>query len=204
MPTVQSKDKMIRSFLAVPLPDSLKQRLAELQNDLRQKLRNVRWTRPEALHLTLRFLGDVTQEDLDKIRTSVLSVERTQKAFEVTAKGLAAFPDSRRPRVLWIGLEPAKPLTALHSACQAALTTAGIAPEERPFRPHLTLGRLKRQEPGLASLISTRENQAVGTFPVQQLVLYQSLLHRSGAEHIPLLTVDLPPAGTLDSGNMLT
>ena len=181
----------VRAFLAVPLPDLLKQEIVRLQQRLASDLAGIRPIRPRALHLTLHFFGDVTHEELEKIKVSMLSVKRIQKAFTVTATGVGGFPNLRRPRVLWIGLEPAAPLMALHRNCQHALHQAGLATERRPFKPHLTFGRLRQRGPDLTTLTANFGQQTFGRLPVEQLILYQSRLHSSGAEHLPLLTVDL-------------
>lgn len=180
-----------RAFLAVPLPAPLKEELVRFQNRLAADLSGWRRMRPEAMHLTLHFFGDVSQEELEKIKVSVLSVKRIQQAFTVTARGVGGFPSLRRPRVLWVGLEPAAPLMELHRNCQRALQDAGLATERRPFRPHLTFGRLRQGGPDLTTLSANFRQQTFGRLPVEQLILYQSRLHSSGAEHLPLLTVDL-------------
>lgn len=187
----------LRIFLAVPLEACLQQQLSVLQRRLGDALPGVRWARPETIHLTLRFFAGVTQEDLEKIKDSVLSVKRLQRVFKVEAKGLGVFPDPVRPRVLWLGLEPVTPLQELYRHCQTALTRAGLPPEPRPFRPHLTLGRWREAGPDLRRTLRGWTPQAFGPLEVRQLVVYQSHLHPDGARHDPLLRVDLPAtAGT--------
>ncbi|PLX85002.1 MAG: RNA 2',3'-cyclic phosphodiesterase [Desulfuromonas sp.] len=185
-------DKSVRAFLAVPLGGKLQDRLADLQRQLSRDLPGVRWTCPENLHLTLRFFGDVTHEDLEKIRVSMLSIEGCQRAFEVSATGLGSFPDPRRPRVLWVGLRPVAPLQGLYWRIQSALALAGIPKEPRPFSPHLTIGRLRQTGPDLSLKLTRAATQRYGGFPVDQLVLYESRLHPGGAEHIPLSRLKFP------------
>ena len=187
----------VRAFLAIPLPRQLQEAVRELQRNLGSKIQDVRWTRPESLHLTLFFFAGTTQENLEKVKVSVLSVKRCQRPFSVEVKGLGAFPNLHRPRVIWIGLEPMEHLRQLHGVCLRSLRAAGIATESRPYSPHLTIGRLRQQKPDLAALCKTMGQVPVGRLPIDRLVLFESRLHPEGAEHIPLLTVTLDD----DSGN---
>ncbi|MDT8441402.1 MAG: RNA 2',3'-cyclic phosphodiesterase [Desulfuromonadales bacterium] len=181
----------MRVFLAIPLTPHLQQEIAVLQRRLAGALPTIRWSRPQTLHLTLRFFGETPQEDLEKIRVSMLSIASCQPACQVRLQGLGAFPEPRRPRVLWTGLEPVAPLRQLYRHCETALQQAGIPPEPRPFRPHLTLGRWRQAGPDVRQLLAETTGQTFGTLSVRQLIVYRSLLHTTGAEHIPLFTAAL-------------
>jgi len=182
---------MVRAFLAVPLPPPLQRDIARLQKELAATLPGVRWARAETMHLTLRFFGDTGVDDLEKVRASMLSVKLRAAPFQVDLQGLGAFPDSRRPRVVWIGLTPATPLLRLHQICEEALGRAGMAAETRPFQPHLTIGRYRERGPDLTALLPNQAQRPVGSLAVTQLVLYESRLRPAGAQHIPLFTVPL-------------
>jgi 2'-5' RNA ligase len=182
---------MVRAFLAVPLPPPLQHAIALLQSELAAAVPGVRWTRPETIHLTLRFFGDTDVDDLEKVRASMLSVTLRAQPFEVDLLGLGAFPDRRRPRVVWIGLTPAEPLQILYRVCQAELGRVGIAAEPRAFMPHLTIGRFRERGSDLTALLTNEAQRQVGRLPVTQLVLYESRLQPGGARHIPLFTVPL-------------
>jgi len=175
----------LRAFLAVPLPAELQQTITRLQRELTPRVGELRWTRPETLHLTLRFFGQITEEQLEKVATSMLSVGVRQAPFTVRVRGLGAFPAPRRPRVLWLGLDPAQPLHGLYDTCQTQLAAAGIAAEPRPFSPHLTLGRYRQHAAGLDDLVATYADRDFGALPIEQLVLYESRLLKGGAQHIP-------------------
>lgn len=181
----------VRAFLAIPLPPALQDAIRALQKELGAQLPEVRWTRPENLHLTLHFFGEISQESLEKIKVSVLCVKGCQAPFSVAVGGLGAFPGPRRPRVIWLGLDPAEQLRQLHGNCAAVLRKAGIVTEPRPYMPHLTIGRLKQQQPDLSALCAASGKAVVGRLPVDRLVLYESRLQPGGAEHIPLMTVNL-------------
>lgn len=181
----------VRAFLAVPLPPGLKEAIGTLQKTLRTGIPEARWTHPENLHLTLHFFGETTQESLEKIRVSMLSVKGCQRPFTVDVIRLGAFPGPHRPRVIWLGLEPGEPLRQLHERCLSALHAGGVATEQRPYSPHLTIGRMRQQKPDLAEHCRSVARTAIGRLPVDRLILYESRLHPGGAEHIPLFTVNL-------------
>lgn len=190
----------VRAFLAIPLPQQLKDAVKTLQRNLRAQIPDARWVRPENLHLTLHFFGDVEQETLENIKVSVLSVKGCKRPFPVEVKGLGAFPNRNRPRILWLGLEPKDQLRQLHENCREQLQQAGLVTESRPYSPHLTIGRLRQWKPCLTDLNELSASiggELVGRFSVDRLILFESLLHSDGAEHIPLLTVNL------DEGNHL-
>ncbi len=183
--------QMTRSFLAIPLVNPLKKGIVTLQKELAGRTPDVRWVRPDNLHLTLRFFGDVTQEDLEKIKVSMLSVKCDLNAFTIAVKGLGAFPNLQRASVIWLGLEPAHLLKSLYQRCQTALGCQGIATEQRPFTPHLTIGRLRRKNCNLYRLAEAYQDRQFGLLPVKELILYESRLHRDRAEHRPIYTVEL-------------
>jgi 2'-5' RNA ligase len=183
--------RTVRAFLAIPLPTTLQNALASLQRHLSGALPGVRWSRPETIHLTLRFFGDSSADDLEKIRASMLSVTLSENLFQVDVAGLGAFPDRQRPRVVWLGLTPQEPLLSLYRACEQALGRNGMAAEARPFAPHLTIGRYRERGPDLSRLIDEHAGRIFGPLPVEQLVLFESRLHPGGAAHIPLFTAPL-------------
>lgn len=180
-----------RAFLAIPLTRPLQESISVLQSELRHGIPEARWTHAENLHLTLHFFGDIDQETLEKIKVSVLSVKRCHRPFLVELKGLGAFPDPRRPRVIWLGLEPREQLNQLHRVTRSLLRQVGVATESRPFAPHLTIGRLRQRRPDLTKLFSTIGPCSIGQLKIDRVVLYESRLHPGGAEHLPLLTVKL-------------
>ena len=180
----------VRTFLAIPLPRQLKASISAIQSHIQAQIAGVRWVRPENLHLTLHFFGKTGQEDLEKIRVSVLSVKQCQQPFLVEVKRLGAFPSLHRPRTLWLDLEPKDQLRQLHRDLRRFLHQVGIATEPQPYSPHLTIGRLRQQKPDLTDLYNSVGQTPVGQLPVDKLVLFESRLHPGGAEYIPLLTVN--------------
>lgn len=171
----------MRAFVAVPTPAALVARLVALQSELRPRLAGVRLVRPESIHLTLRFLGETKAEqarDLEgRLRDAAAACPRA--TAPLTSLGL--FPEGGAPRVLWLGVALSEPALTLQHACEAAAVAVGFPPEERPFRPHLTLGRWKdrARRPELPAVV-------FDPLPVEEIVLYLSDLAQGGAVHTPL------------------
>ena len=150
----------IRLFVALEIPASTRTALGELEARLRNTAgANVRWVDPKGMHLTLKFIGEVPAMQLGAIRTALSSVH-TANSIETAFRGVGWFPNARRPRVLWAGLEAGLELAALAGAIERALEPVGIARETREFQPHLTLARIK-SDGGLDAL--RREVERLGT-----------------------------------------
>jgi 2'-5' RNA ligase len=181
----------LRTFLGVPLTAELQEGIRSLQTGLMSRIRDIRWSRPENLHLTLHFFGETAQENLDKIRASMLSVMHCHRPFRVDVIGLGAFPSLRRPRVIWLGLNQQSWLRQLHRDCRRALHEAGLVTDARPYSPHLTIGRARQQASDLTVLGDEFDNRLIGHLTVDRLILYESRLQPGGAEHIPLFTIRL-------------
>ncbi len=182
---------LVRAFLAVPLPEHLKKTIHDTQKDLQARIPQARWTRLENLHLTLHFFAEIEQETLEKLKVSMLSLSGCQRPFQVEVKGLGAFPNPHRPRVIWLGLKPRHGLDQLYRNTGKSLQQAGLVADPRPFSPHLTIARLRGGQPDLTALFSSFRQETIGRLPLDRLILYESRLRPDGAEHIPLLTVNL-------------
>jgi 2'-5' RNA ligase len=184
----------IRAFVAVPLPTALLDRLAALQRKLGQQIppRSVRWTRPEGIHLTLKFLGDTPPEKLPDIKQALAAVARHAPACAFTAEGLGCFPNPRRPRVVWVGVhEPTGRLEALQNAIEEVMNPLGYPPEKRGFSPHLTLGRTGRRASAgdVAQVGEIVVNTTVGQLAevtADRFALIRSVLKPTGAEYTTL------------------
>lgn len=180
----------MRAFVAIDLPDSVRAALAREQARLRAVCagsRDIRWTRAEGLHLTLKFLGEVAAERVPAVTATLESLERFDK-FEVEVGGFGFFPGPRRPRVLWVGLEAPAALGQLAARVEAALEAQGFPLEGRPFRPHLTLARFEggRPQPALEAALETGLAASFGRFEVGEFFLFESKLRPGGAEYSKL------------------
>ena len=177
----------MRLFLAAELPDELLGQVQEIRTSLAAQLNGWRWARPEGVHLTLRFLGEVAPESDRKARGTWRRVAADARPFRVRLSGVGRFPERGRPRVLWVAVEETKPgaaLAALAAELEQAARGLGWEAESRPFRAHLTLARGRRgarpEEPHDAAV-------RVGTeVRVRELVLYCSQLEAGGARYTAL------------------
>jgi 2'-5' RNA ligase len=137
----------LRTFIAIELDPELRAGLERVQEVLRQQVapRSIRWVKPGAVHLTLKFLGDTPSDRVAAVKEAMVQAALQVGPFTFRVNGLGCFPNTRRPRVLWAGLEdPTGSLTALRDAMEAQVAPLGFPTETRPFRPHLTLGRVQR------------------------------------------------------------
>jgi len=178
---------IMRLFVAIELPSEIKAELASLQKELLQAQAEVSWTKPENLHLTLKFLGEVGTERVKSIEQACLEATRASKPLSLTTHETGFFPNKRRPRVVWAGLQgDLAELQVLQNGLETQLATLSFAREEKAFHPHLTLGRIKTTK-NIAQLVSSAEAYQLPTltFTVSELVLMQSQLHPSGSIYTP-------------------
>lgn len=177
----------VRAFLAIPLDSATIDRIETIQQQLRPELPEIRWTGRANLHLTLHFFGDITEENLEKAAKIVVSVGSLFKPFSARFTGIGAFPSADCARVIWLGLEENK-IGTLHTALEKKFQTAGFPIEHRPFRPHITIGRSRRQA---GHILSHKRPKVADRISVEELILYESRLQSTGAEHRPRYTVRL-------------
>jgi len=176
-----------RLFVAIDLPEAVRESLGRLQAELRARdLTGLRWTRPEGIHLTLKFLGETPAESLPAIQDALARAVRDAPRFQLALGAPGTFGNRRGPRVLWVDVDgDLEPLGRLQAAVERELTAAGCAPEERAFSPHLTLARVPQPpRPGLAERVS-RALEAVAPpqaeFEATEVVLMRSELQPAGA-----------------------
>ncbi len=187
----------VRAFIAIELPEPVKSFLRDVSAKLKLCRANVKWVRPEGIHLTLKFLGSVSTDLLPRVQEAALPLFKEQKPTQLQVSGLGAFPDLRRPRVVWAGLEdPAGVLAPLVERLEAALEPIGFPRENRAFNPHLTLGRFKSNDRSSELIEAIRqEMDIVGpSFVADHAVLFESVLKPSGAEYFQLFRFDYRPA----------
>lgn len=197
---MQKPDDEIRAFMAIDLPPEVKSFILRVGTDLKKTGADVKWTRPEGTHLTLKFLGNISGDLVNAIDRLLRPECLRVSPITLTLRGLGAFPNLARPRVFWIGVQDSDAgLVPLASRVESQLEQLGFTPEKRPFSPHLTLGRVRSNK---------RMNELVGevrqsmhlpgpTFTADHAVLFQSILKPSGAEYRPLIT--FPFAGSQGS-----
>lgn len=182
----------MRLFVALEIPSEVRENLGALIQELRQKepqstSPRTRWVKPESLHVTLQFIGEVPAEKGQGI-CATLSQVRSSQPLELRFRGLGFFPGEKRPRVLWAGIEASSNLGPLAAEIEARLSQLGINREKREFTPHLTLARF--EPPGIsAQLRRPVEEHALrefGTLRTREFLLMQSKLKPTGAEYTSL------------------
>ncbi len=179
----------IRTFIAIEIPKDIRAKMAKLQNNLKQLGGRVSWTKPENIHLTLKFLGDTDENLIEDITNQLKDAVVSIQPIQIAIKALGTFPNSKNPRVIWVGAESdQKQLTELAAKLEDCLERFGFKKENRPFSAHLTLGRVrdvKGIQPGIDKL-KTYENFEAGSFLATEFFLKKSELHPAGAIYTSL------------------
>ena len=188
----------IRTFICIEIPESIKERIAQLQEMLRQVDAQVSWTRPSNIHLTLRFLGGVPASRIERIGQAVERAANCVRPFQVEVSGTGCFPSPRSPRVLWVGCSSVpEGLQELCANIDNELARVGFARENQKFSPHLTIGRLRASRN--AGLLAEQLNM-VGfepeNFEAQEIIVMRSNLKPAGSIYTPQATIKLD-TGTL-------
>lgn len=183
----------VRAFVAVKLPDEVIEFLRQVQSGLKKEgldIKDVKWVRPENIHLTLKFLGDIKSSEIDAIGSAIKAAAAPFPPLALSASGLGAFPGVKRPRVLWSGVGgDLEALSSLHARLDEALSTVGIEKETKKFKGHLTLARIKgRVKPEIIiDAVSRYGNKASPVFTAESLYLIKSDLKPSGPLYTDLL-----------------
>jgi 2'-5' RNA ligase len=170
----------MRLFIAIDLPTDLRTALAEVQRELRPLADKTKWVAAESIHITLKFLGEVPDKQIDDIHDALTGL--TWKPFMITVRGVGFFPGTRSPRVFWAGME-APTMQELTEQLDARLERLGFEKEKRKFRPHITLARARdtRMDPALVAAASKFEEHEFGSFTADRVFLFRSNLKPVGA-----------------------
>lgn len=180
----------MRCFLAIELPTDVRKQLSLLQEQLAELDHTVRWTRPELIHATVKFLGEVPDAQVPEVCRVAVEIAGPLACPRIVVRGTGCFPPSGPARIVWAGIEgPPPELVACHAACEKAFAELGYPPEERAFRPHLTLGRSRDPRGARQAREAVRKmsNFACEPFIAGQLVVFQSVLDKSGPTYTPLV-----------------
>lgn len=174
---------MIRAFLAISLEPEVLKKISRAVDDLRERIPGVRWVAKENLHLTVKFLGNIEAAQVEPIAAALRRRLEPFSCFTINAKGLGVFPEGGRPKILWVGLT-GQELIGLATEIESCLQPLGFAPEQRSFKPHLTIGRWRqfdRPPPALKHAIENWRDRSFGESPVNEVILFQSELNPAGA-----------------------
>jgi 2'-5' RNA ligase len=186
----------MRLFVALEIPSEVRENLSAMVEKLRAISKEPRWGRPENLHVTLKFLGEVPETKLDALRTALEQI-RSEQPVTLEFRGVGFFPNEKHPRVFWAGIEASTNLMRLAGDIEGALEKLGIPREQRLFSPHLTLARFER--PGvpekLRSAIAEGTQREFGTLRTNEFHLIQSKLKPTGAEYTTLASFPFVSVG---------
>ena len=188
---------LLRAFIAIEIPPQIQQAIQQAISNLRRELNtSVRWVSPENIHLTLKFLGNISPAQVDALTSMLQAQADSVPAFDVQVGGLGSFPDGKRVSVLWVGLHAPAELAALSRGIESACARLGYESEKRGFSPHLTIGRVKQ---GVSSADAQKIRRAfeaatidsLGVVRVDSAHLFKSDLKRDGAVYTKLFSAPL-------------
>ena len=184
----------MRAFIALTLPTDVRSSLQQLQSDLQTALADVRWVAPEQLHLTLKFLDDITEAQRRDVERSLRWIAAVEAPFSAQLGALGAFPLLQSPRVLWVGLQTgAEDAIRIAEAIEREARLIGLRQEERPFSAHITLGRVRTSR-GIGALVERIRNvrwSSPAAWRVEMISLYQSVLGSNGPRYSVLAEIRL-------------
>ena len=184
--------EMIRAFIAIDLPAQILEQIEQLQKFLLPFTNSlVRWTKPQNIHLTLKFLGEFEKQKVYEVHNVIREIATTEVPFTLFIKGYGVFPNLEQPRVVWVGIEECAPLITLVRHLEENLGPLGFKPENRSYKPHLTIGRVRQDHSlqknlKLTNLLCTAKT-ITGSFSVGEIVLYRSDLKPGGPVYSRLM-----------------
>lgn len=194
----------MRIFIALDIDDDIRAAISRYMDGIRNFAPDVRWVRPESFHITLKFIGEQTPEQVEQIKRSLAVVKAAP--FDVSFRDSGFFPNSKRPRVFWVGIEAPEALPKLASSVDHAVALVGVALESNPYKPHLTLARegsgRPHPQPGdrpsskllrLAGKLQSLPQPEFGTMTAREFFLFESKLSPSGARYSKLQAFPMEP-----------
>ena len=182
----------LRTFIAVDFPIEIKEKIIEITAYFQSKLppAQIKWVEPDHMHLTLKFMGETPHDKLVQIKQSIHQVISIFPSFEIEIKALGMYPNNQRPRVIWLGINAENYLILLHNQLDQALKGEGIKSDRRPFSPHLTIGRVRRNADQesiiqIGKILSQFKIASLGSIKIDEILYYQSVLTPQG----PIYTI---------------
>lgn len=184
----------IRAFIAIEIPGEIRTKISELQSSLKRLGGRISWTKPKNIHLTLKFLGDTDESLIDEIAEELKKMAASFSQFQIHVNGIGAFPNFKRPRVIWVGTNSENEnLSKIAFEIENRMEKLDFKKETRKFSGHLTLGRIK-DPTGIQPIIDRLQQNKdfhAGSFPVKELFLIKSQLHPTGSIYTILKKVNL-------------
>lgn len=183
-----------RCFIAVPILPPASTNALRVIADLRDKVANVKWTRENEMHITLKFLGEIDNRDLLRVSSELRRICTGIEPFVASLDGAGTFPKGKPPRIVWAGIDQGREILAsMYDQLDAALVEIGVPREGRAFTPHLTLGRVGRgaDQERLLTNVERLSPSLKGSFDVNEVIVYASLRERGGHTYEPLDRIEL-------------
>ena len=190
--------RVIRTFVAICLDAELRRAISAAAERVKKLVPNVKWVAPDNLHVTLKFLGGITDKRVASVKAALDELACEFEAFDMTVAGLGVFPNPRRPRVIWVGIENGREqLVALAKAIEDRLVKAGFEKEDKPFKSHITIGRVREGKPvgDLTDAVEGAAANEIGLQRVDRIVVMESVLKPQGPEYTPLSVHRLSTSG---------
>jgi 2'-5' RNA ligase len=183
----------LRCFIAIELPETLKSILSGLEEEFKKTESDIKWVNPNNIHLTLKFLGNIREEMIEKITELMRQICSHYSNFTLNVRGIGVFPSLKAPRVLWVGIENNETLQALQQEIEEHMSLIGFEKESRKFTPHLTLGRFRSSigKNAILDTIRPRKEEDFGQFSVHSISLMKSDLNPEGARYTRISEVPL-------------
>lgn len=186
----------LRTFLAIDLPADMHKTIAQKQESLTRELPQINWVEPGNLHITLKFLGDTTEAKIDDLQQVVQQAVKGISPFVLTLRGFGVFPDKRAPRTIWSRIDSDQMvLEDLALQVESSVISLGFPEEDKPFRPHLTLARIKKDHSAVGQAIEKSgmltDPFIFGRLLVEQVTLFKSDLRPTGSVYTKLWAVPL-------------
>jgi RNA 2',3'-cyclic 3'-phosphodiesterase len=179
----------LRCFIAIDISVQTRNEIGELIDILRECNGDIKWVMPENVHVTLKFLGETAEDMVPKISASLSAVTASYKPFSIKIHGTGVFPNRKNPRVIWVGLEDSEMLKGLNDDIENAVSSFGYRKEDKEFRPHLTIGRVRSRR-GMITVVNELDNfkeRDFGELLVDRIKFMKSELRPKGAEYTCLL-----------------
>ena len=184
--------EFIRTFIALEIPEDLRETLSRVQQKLIQKTGGIRWVKPENIHLTLKFLGSTRKDKAEEVCRVLEQTAEGISPFAFNVSGVGAFPNIRNPKVIWAGINADDSLLLFQKKLEDALSSVGFPKEKRSFSPHLTLGRVKdtKARKDLRNILEKYSNEGLGSFEFLRIIFFRSDLQPSGPVYSVLKDVE--------------
>jgi 2'-5' RNA ligase len=181
----------LRCFIALELPEEVKKKIYVCIEKMKSAGADVKWIPPENLHLTLKFLGDTTEELLKSVNERLISLSKSHNRFSLQVSGAGAFPNIKYPKVVWLGIHDSEEIIKLQHDIDESMEGLGFKRDDKKFTPHLTIGRVKsmRNKDVLIKELATLKEADFGKIEVNNITMMKSELKPGGAEHSKLIEI---------------